>query len=92
LHWHALFGAVCARCDKAIMSGVIRACGKNFHQACFTCSGCDSPMPDGHYEYETKAMCKKCFSKLPADVRKRIETKRKEQIKAEEARAKANKK
>jgi hypothetical protein len=90
LHWHALFGSVCARCDKAIMGGVIRAVGKNFHQACFTCSGCDGQMTDGHYEWETKAMCKKCFMKLPADVRKRIETKRKEQLKAEKAREKAS--
>jgi hypothetical protein len=90
LHWHALFGSVCARCDKAIMGGVIRAVGKNFHQACFTCSGCDGQMTDGHYEWETKAMCKKCFMKLPADVRKRIETKRKEQLKAEKSREKAS--
>ena len=31
-------------------------------------------------------MCKKCFSKLPADVRKRIEKKRKAQLEAEKKR------
>jgi len=86
LHWHQLFGYVCAKCDRPIIGKVIRACGKAYHLEHFTCSSCDVQLGGQVFEYETKPMCKKCFSKLPADVRKRIEKKRKAQLEAEKKR------
>eukprot|EP01108_Squamamoeba_japonica_P007110 TRINITY_DN590_c0_g1_i2.p3 TRINITY_DN590_c0_g1~~TRINITY_DN590_c0_g1_i2.p3 ORF type:complete len:128 (-),score=25.27 TRINITY_DN590_c0_g1_i2:21-404(-) len=90
LHWHELFGQTCGKCNRAVVGQVIRAVGKSFHPNCLRCYGCDSALGgQGFYEWEGKCMDKKCFLKLPSDVRKKIETKRKEQIKAEKARAKA---
>lgn len=90
LHWHQLFGEVCAKCNRACVGQVIRAVGKSFHAACLRCNGCDASLGgSGFYEWETKVMCKKCYSNLPSKVRKEIDKKRKEKEKARKAREKA---
>jgi paxillin len=89
LHWHQLFGQVCAKCNRAVVGKCIRALGRSFHPEHFNCNGCNASLAQGHYEFETKALCKKCFGKLPSNVRKDIEKKRKAQLAAEKARQKA---
>eukprot|EP01102_Stenamoeba_stenopodia_P020961 TRINITY_DN8333_c0_g1_i1.p1 TRINITY_DN8333_c0_g1~~TRINITY_DN8333_c0_g1_i1.p1 ORF type:complete len:513 (-),score=159.72 TRINITY_DN8333_c0_g1_i1:294-1832(-) len=36
----------CGRCGKALGSSVVKACGKRFHDECFTCFNCKKPFND----------------------------------------------
>eukprot|EP00030_Apusomonadida_sp_AF-17_P005312 a5245_36.p1 GENE.a5245_36~~a5245_36.p1 ORF type:complete len:222 (+),score=48.69 a5245_36:44-667(+) len=73
VHYHQLFGTVCAKCGKSITGRGVTAIGKQWHPDHFTCVGCDKALAGQTFcEWEGKPMCKKCFVKLPAHLRAKV--------------------
>eukprot|EP01088_Endostelium_zonatum_P007709 TRINITY_DN2007_c0_g1_i1.p1 TRINITY_DN2007_c0_g1~~TRINITY_DN2007_c0_g1_i1.p1 ORF type:complete len:558 (-),score=187.68 TRINITY_DN2007_c0_g1_i1:152-1825(-) len=84
--WKKLFANLCAKCNLPVVDGV-ESMGKNYHPDCFTCQSCDAPLKPGEFaDWEGKPMCRKCYLKLPADVRKKIQTKMEQEAKMERKR------
>eukprot|EP00003_Mantamonas_plastica_P014350 TRINITY_DN248_c0_g1_i3.p1 TRINITY_DN248_c0_g1~~TRINITY_DN248_c0_g1_i3.p1 ORF type:complete len:420 (+),score=122.35 TRINITY_DN248_c0_g1_i3:790-2049(+) len=92
-HYYSLFGKMCANCEKPITGKGIYAIEQNWHETCFLCVGCNCNLAGKVFlEYENKPVCKKCFNKLPKEIRKAAEKARKQRQKEEKARLKAEKK
>jgi len=92
LHYTQLFGTPCAKCDRPVVHNAIHFLDKVYHQEHFCCTGCDKLLKKGDItEWESKPMCMKCYKKLPDDVKKKVEKKRKEEQKIAEKRAKEQK-
>lgn len=87
-HYLNQFGKVCHKCNKPIADNGIAALGKHYHREHFVCSGCEKPLGKEIYDFESKAMCKNCYEKLPKEVRKRIEKKKSGEQKAQKEREK----
>jgi len=91
-HYYKLFGKICPRCQQVVQDDGIHAIGQMWHPACFTCHGCSKPLKGAVYDYESKPLCKKCFSKLPKNVRQALQDRldaQKKHEKEEEKRKKA---
>jgi formylmethanofuran dehydrogenase subunit E len=91
-HYLQNFGKVCNKCNKPIAEDGIVALGKHYHRDHFVCSGCDKPLGKEIWDMESKPFCKKCYEKLPKEVRKRIEKKKEGEKKAQKEREKEAKK
>jgi len=51
----------CTICNQEITSGAVRIGGKPFHQACFKCSGCQTPLNGKpFFDVDGSYMCKTC--------------------------------
>lgn len=87
-HYLQNFGKVCHKCNKPIPDDGIVALGKHYHRDHFVCSGCDKPLGKEIMDFESKPFCRKCYEKLPKDVRKRIEKKKDGEAKAQKLREK----
>lgn len=88
IHYYSQFGKVCQKCNKPCMDNWLMALGKHYHKEHFVCAGCDQPLGREFHDFESKAMCKKCYEKLPKEVRKRIEKKKEGDKKAVKEREK----
>lgn len=85
------FAQVCAKCEKAIIGSALFALGKYWHHEHYLCHYCDAPLSvDGKtvLEWEGKAMCRRCYFKLPKEIRDKIEKQKEMQRKARERREK----
>jgi hypothetical protein len=83
VHYHAQFASTCGYCNKLISGPSISFCSKDYHPEHFYCNGCEKSLAkDKPYEFENKPLCEKCYMKLPKEVRKRLETKKKAERKA----------
>eukprot|EP01086_Lenisia_limosa_P006684 TRINITY_DN2570_c0_g1_i2.p1 TRINITY_DN2570_c0_g1~~TRINITY_DN2570_c0_g1_i2.p1 ORF type:complete len:497 (-),score=47.71 TRINITY_DN2570_c0_g1_i2:31-1521(-) len=72
-HYQINFGSQCAKCGKPIAGRGVKALGKQFHPEHFSCVACDKPLAGGSFcEWDGKPMCKKCFLKLPPEIRKKL--------------------
>lgn len=66
---------------------------KAYHDDHFFCSTCNSTLKDGQFTaWDSKPICKKCYGKLPEDLRKKVEKRLKEEKKAKLARLKQEQK
>eukprot|EP01120_Amphizonella_sp_Union-15-10_P010863 TRINITY_DN4502_c0_g1_i1.p1 TRINITY_DN4502_c0_g1~~TRINITY_DN4502_c0_g1_i1.p1 ORF type:complete len:453 (-),score=71.42 TRINITY_DN4502_c0_g1_i1:43-1401(-) len=92
-HFQILFGEPCVRCGKAVAVGGINFIGKMYHSEHFMCTSCDKLLTKSDvFEWEGKPNCKTCYMKLPLALRKKLEKKRKLELKAEKKRSKAEQK
>jgi len=73
-HYHQLFGNLCFSCNQVIAGDVFTALNKAWCVHHFACSVCDTKMSQKtkFYEFDLKPVCKKCFDKFPAELRKRL--------------------
>jgi len=93
IHFAQTFGEPCAKCNKPVVKETITFFNKSYHPDCFVCTGCDKPLGKGNInEWESKPMCMSCYSKLPKDVRKKVEKKREAEKKLAEKREKEEQK
>merc|ERR1711916_398954 len=90
-HYLMLFADICDKCAKPIHGSKVNACGKFWHPACFSCSGCEAPLKGKYVAWENKPLCAKCYGKLPSHIRHRIEKKKKFEGKREAERKKLEK-
>jgi len=82
VHFHQHFGKICFKCNKVIVGEVIAALGKHYHADHFVCHGCEKPLGKEICDWDSKPLCPGCFGKLPKEIRKRIEKKKKGEEKA----------
>nr|CAG4651798.1 EOG090X05KU [Triops cancriformis] len=73
-HYHQLFGNLCHVCNQVINGDVFTALNKAWCVHHFACSVCDTKMNQKtkFYEFDLKPVCKKCFEKFPAELKKRL--------------------
>ncbi|KAE8744197.1 hypothetical protein FOCC_FOCC009117 [Frankliniella occidentalis] len=73
-HYHQLFGNLCFVCNQVIAGDVFTALNKAWCVHHFACSVCDQKMNQKtkFYECDLKPVCKKCYDKYPAEVRRRL--------------------
>lgn len=90
-HYYKLFGKICPRCQKVVTGEGVHAIGQLFHPECFLCSGCNKQLKGNVYDYESKPLCKSCFSKLPKVIRDAIEKKLEAEKKMQKEKEKAEK-
>ncbi|KAL6064720.1 LIM and senescent cell antigen-like-containing domain protein 2 [Balamuthia mandrillaris] len=93
VHYKILFGRLCAKCNKPVTHGAVEALGKIWHKEHFACQTCDTPLSVGSKicAWEGKPLCKKCYLKLPNEIRKKLEKKDKMEAKMEKARQRKEK-
>ena len=88
-HYYFLFGKKCAKCMQAVVVDGVTAAGKVWHKDCFLCTGCESPLKSNKiWVWEDKPFCRKCFKKLPKEVRKLVKMRVAGEQKAAKRRAK----
>jgi len=92
VHYHQQFGHACFKCNKTIAGEGIVALGKHYHPEHFCCTGCEKPLGKEICDWDGKPICPNCFDKLPREVRKRIEKKKKGEAEALKEREKMAKK
>ncbi|XP_066268087.1 LIM and senescent cell antigen-like-containing domain protein 1 isoform X2 [Branchiostoma lanceolatum] len=75
-HYNQLFGDVCYQCNKVITGDVVSALNKSWCVACFACSICDQKLTlkSRFIEVDMRPVCKKCYEKLPTELKKRLKT------------------
>ncbi|KAG1699384.1 LIM domain-containing protein unc-97 [Nymphon striatum] len=73
-HYHQLFGNLCFVCNQVIAGDVFTALNKAWHVDHFACYFCDSLMSQKSkfFDVDGKPSCKKCYEKLPTELRKRL--------------------
>ncbi|XP_058463547.1 LIM and senescent cell antigen-like-containing domain protein 1 isoform X1 [Malaya genurostris] len=73
-HYHQLFGNLCFVCNQVIAGDVFTALNKAWCVHHFSCSICDNKMDQKSkfYEYDEKPVCKKCYERFPAELRRRL--------------------
>lgn len=73
-HYHQLFGNLCFVCNQVIAGDVFTALNKAWCVHHFACSVCDQKMNQKtkFYECDLKPVCKKCYDKYPAELRRRL--------------------
>lgn len=93
-HYNQLFGKLCCICEKVIPNNAINFADNYYHEACFKCHGCGTQLTlkSKVTAVDGKAMCHKCFEKLPKDVRERVNKRKKEEAKREKEQKKLEKK
>uniref|UniRef100_A0A915J484 Uncharacterized protein n=1 Tax=Romanomermis culicivorax TaxID=13658 RepID=A0A915J484_ROMCU len=74
LHFYQLFGNVCFKCGQVITGDVFQALQKAWCIKCFACTLCDKKMDQKSkfYELDMKPVCKRCYDKMPNELRKRL--------------------
>lgn len=73
-HYHQLFGNLCFVCNQVIAGDVFTAMNKAWCVHHFACSLCDQKMTQKtkFYELDLKPVCKKCYDKLPTELKRRL--------------------
>lgn len=74
IHYHQLFGNICFVCNNVISGDVFHAFNKAWHVNHFACSLCDRKMSQRtkFFEFDLKPVCKFCYDKFPAELKKRL--------------------
>uniref|UniRef100_UPI0039817F36 LIM domain-containing protein n=1 Tax=Salmonella sp. s54925 TaxID=3159674 RepID=UPI0039817F36 len=73
-HYNELFGEVCFKCNHGIVGEVVNALEKFWCVNHFTCSGCDTQLTlrSKFHEFDMKPLCRKCYEKMPLEMKKRL--------------------
>nr|KAJ3419281.1 hypothetical protein HK105_007162 [Polyrhizophydium stewartii] len=74
-HYKELTGSVCQYCRSAAKGNVVSALGVRWCEQHFMCMGCFCALADGKakfMEWDNKPFCKRCYEKLPGDVRRSL--------------------
>lgn len=89
-HFQQLFGRPCAKCNLPVTHDGVETLGKIWHKDHFVCQTCDTLLSVGGKicAWEGKPLCKKCYIKLPSNIRKEIEKKQIMEAKVEKERKK----
>eukprot|EP01123_Difflugia_compressa_P000112 TRINITY_DN10217_c0_g1_i1.p1 TRINITY_DN10217_c0_g1~~TRINITY_DN10217_c0_g1_i1.p1 ORF type:complete len:446 (-),score=80.34 TRINITY_DN10217_c0_g1_i1:102-1385(-) len=88
-HYIQLFGNNCAFCKEPVLKGVVKFLDKAYHSEHFLCATCQKPLKNGQFTaWDSKPTCKTCYGKLPSKLRKEVETRLKEEKKAQQRRVK----
>ena len=86
-HYYLLFGQQCAKCMEAVVTNGVVAHGKVWHKDHFVCTGCEEPMGSKIWAWEDRVYCRKCFGKLPSNVKKQVKQRKAGEQKASKRRA-----
>ncbi|KAF0287420.1 LIM and senescent cell antigen-like-containing domain protein 1 [Amphibalanus amphitrite] len=72
--YHMLFGNICFVCNYVVEDEVVRSLNKAWCPHHFACSLCDQPLTrkSKFFEMDMKPVCKKCYEKLPHELRRRL--------------------
>jgi len=82
-HFIQIFGNNCAHCKEPITSNAMKFLDKAYHADHFFCSTCTKPLKNGEFtSWDSKAICKSCYTKLPPKLRKEVEKRLKEEKKS----------
>lgn len=65
-HYEELFTPECQACGKSILENLIQALNKSFHEACFVCASCSSPVLENFHEHEEQPYCPDCYAECVA--------------------------
>lgn len=88
-HYIALFGKLCANCNKPIIENGAKFLDKMYHVGCFSCSKCEKALRDGKFtDWDSQPMCLDCYGALPKKIRKRDQKRKKMEKLAEKRREK----
>eukprot|EP01124_Arcella_intermedia_P008152 TRINITY_DN150_c0_g1_i6.p1 TRINITY_DN150_c0_g1~~TRINITY_DN150_c0_g1_i6.p1 ORF type:complete len:500 (-),score=50.28 TRINITY_DN150_c0_g1_i6:41-1540(-) len=91
-HYVQLFGNNCAHCKEPILKNTVKFLDKAYHAEHFLCNTCQKPLKSGSFTaWDSKPICKVCYGKLPAKLRKEVETRMKEEKKSKMRREKEEK-
>lgn len=73
-HYNELFGDLCFECNRAITGDVVNALNKCWCVQHFTCIGCNVPLnvKSKFHEFDMQPLCKKCYEKMPLELKKRL--------------------
>ncbi|KAK4326541.1 hypothetical protein Pmani_002944 [Petrolisthes manimaculis] len=73
-HYHELFGNLCFICNTVIYGDVVMALNKAWCTHHFACAVCDTKMTQKtkFFEFDQKPICKKCYEKIPQELKKRL--------------------
>jgi len=74
VHYHELFGNLCFTCNQVIYGDVVTALNKAWCLHHFACNLCDGKMTQKSkfFELDQKPICKKCYERLPQELKKRL--------------------
>ncbi|TPX31920.1 hypothetical protein SmJEL517_g04872 [Synchytrium microbalum] len=75
VHYHEVMGAFCGLCREAGAGRLVEALGRKWCENHLLCMGCHVNLASGKVkfvEWDTKPFCKRCFEKLPSDVKKNV--------------------
>ncbi|CAG0894766.1 unnamed protein product [Darwinula stevensoni] len=75
-HYHQLFGNSCFVCNQVISMDMFRCLNKAWCAGHFACALCDAKLNEKStfYEFDQKPACKRCYRKLPTDLRRRLKS------------------
>uniref|UniRef100_A0A6B2L6P4 LIM zinc-binding domain-containing protein n=1 Tax=Arcella intermedia TaxID=1963864 RepID=A0A6B2L6P4_9EUKA len=74
-HYVQLFGYNCAHCKEPILKNTIKFLDKAYHADHFLCSHCQHPLKPARFTaWDSKPICLPCYDKLPAHLRKEVQT------------------
>ncbi|XP_070489992.1 LIM and senescent cell antigen-like-containing domain protein 1 isoform X1 [Chironomus tepperi] len=73
-HYHQLFGNLCFVCNQVVSGDVFTALNKAWCVHHFSCDMCNVnlDLKSKFYEYDEKPVCKKCYERMPSELRKRL--------------------
>lgn len=74
-HFYAMFGKRCNACDQIIKGDAINALDKFWCVQHFACAFCEQRLfadKSKFYDVDKRICCKKCYEKLPREVKKRL--------------------
>ncbi|CAG0896866.1 unnamed protein product [Darwinula stevensoni] len=82
-HYHQLFGNLCFVCNQVISGDVFTCLNKAWCADHFACALCDTKLnqKSKFFEFDQKPACKKCYEKLPIELRRRLKRMHEEQAK-----------
>lgn len=75
LHYKKLYGDPCFYCCHSITNTEVTQFSKSYCEHHFLCLGCDAQLKVGNtkfLELDMRPLCKKCYSKLPDEYKKRL--------------------
>jgi len=91
-HYIQLFGDNCAFCKEPITKNCVRFLEKAYHEHHFLCQQCQVPLKNGKFTaWDSKAICLSCYDKLPSKLKKQVQTRMKQEKKAQLQRKKEEK-
>ncbi|XP_078736328.1 LIM and senescent cell antigen-like-containing domain protein 1 [Lampetra fluviatilis] len=73
-HYNQLFGDICFHCNRVVEGDVLSALNKTWCVSCFCCSACHAKLSakTRFVEVDHRPVCKRCFSRLPQELRRRL--------------------
>ncbi|MFH4981146.1 hypothetical protein AB6A40_007855 [Gnathostoma spinigerum] len=68
------FAEICYKCSTGLIGGNIKVFKKHWCPKCYTCCTCDAQLDvkSKVVEFDMRPLCKKCYEKLPDELKERL--------------------